>query len=287
VRNTPGQCVVCGASTKRFLSSGRYAKRCAACKGLCVRKQLPDKRECKHCESVFTPSHHRQVYCTRRCERVANARRHRRRHSKRSRADVAAARSECAALRRIGRSVRSWMSPVCKYCGKRTNGSAYCSDQCERAMNARRFRLFYAKSPAPPRRLSCQDCGTAFVVQGHQRNGRKYCAACAEARVRKGKKKQSRRHNAVRRARLAGAMVGGAFDTRDVFDRDGWKCQRCGCKTKPAIRHRWHPKQAECDHIIPLAVGGDHAIWNCQTLCARCNSNKGASVGGDQLLLAS
>ena len=51
---------------------------------------------------------------------------------------------------------------------------------------------------------------------------------------------------------------------RVVFERDGWRCVRCGMAAR-----------LECDHVRPLHKGGDE--WdesNLQTLCRTCHIRK-------------
>jgi len=56
-----------------------------------------------------------------------------------------------------------------------------------------------------------------------------------------------------------------------VLNRDGWKCQLCGFKTKTrAFLH--------IDHKVALARGGTNEISNLQVLCAECNLKKGKKV---------
>ena len=58
-----------------------------------------------------------------------------------------------------------------------------------------------------------------------------------------------------------------AITRRRVFDRDGWRCQRCG-----------RTGRLECDHVLPIWRGG--AVWdldNLQALCVSCHVRK--SVG--------
>lgn len=42
----------------------------------------------------------------------------------------------------------------------------------------------------------------------------------------------------------------------------------------------WLPdiSQLECDHIIPVAMGGETTMDNLQTLCRTCNRKKGTTV---------
>lgn len=48
-----------------------------------------------------------------------------------------------------------------------------------------------------------------------------------------------------------------------VFDRDGWVCLDCGAEDNLC-----------CDHVVPVAKGGETDFENLQTLCIPCNSRK-------------
>jgi 5-methylcytosine-specific restriction endonuclease McrA len=52
---------------------------------------------------------------------------------------------------------------------------------------------------------------------------------------------------------------------REVFRRDGQRCQYCGSRTDLTL-----------DHVIPRALGGPHTWENVVTACAPCNGRKGA-----------
>lgn len=66
---------------------------------------------------------------------------------------------------------------------------------------------------------------------------------------------------------------------RATFIRDDFTCQECGLhpmgEDKP-----WLPdlSRLECDHIIPLAKGGETTMDNLQTLCRECNRRKGTRI---------
>jgi len=75
------------------------------------------------------------------------------------------------------------------------------------------------------------------------------------------------------------------FDSVEIFERDGYRCQHCGKKTRPDYKNPNHPKYPNLDHIIPLSKGGAHTRKNTQCLCHQCNMEKGSDGNGDQLLL--
>lgn len=58
---------------------------------------------------------------------------------------------------------------------------------------------------------------------------------------------------------------------RMVFERDDFKCTRCGDSSSITI-----------DHIFPQSIGGTHAITNLRTLCMKCNSAR--PVQGEALI---
>ena len=49
-----------------------------------------------------------------------------------------------------------------------------------------------------------------------------------------------------------------------VFERDGGRCLYCGAQDG-----------LEIDHVVPIVWGGDDRESNLQTLCRRCNRDKG------------
>ena len=55
-----------------------------------------------------------------------------------------------------------------------------------------------------------------------------------------------------------------------VFDKVGYICQMCKCKTDPSldVNANLYPN---LDHIVALAQGGHHTWDNVQCLCRACN----------------
>lgn len=52
-----------------------------------------------------------------------------------------------------------------------------------------------------------------------------------------------------------------------IFARAGGKCEECGKDWNDGF-------MLECDHIIPLSMGGKNEIQNGQLLCRRCHAKK-------------
>ncbi len=53
-----------------------------------------------------------------------------------------------------------------------------------------------------------------------------------------------------------------------IYKRDGHRCRKCGKRGD----------DLEIDHIVPIAKGGKSTMGNLQTLCHRCNVEKGTNV---------
>ena len=52
-----------------------------------------------------------------------------------------------------------------------------------------------------------------------------------------------------------------------VFERDAWRCRKCG-----------RAGRLECDHIVPMHRGGaEHDMANLQSLCRPCHIEKTTS----------
>ncbi len=55
-----------------------------------------------------------------------------------------------------------------------------------------------------------------------------------------------------------------------IYQRDCYRCRKCGVSQRYA--------QLEVDHIIPISKGGKSTYNNLQTLCHRCNIEKGDNI---------
>jgi len=64
----------------------------------------------------------------------------------------------------------------------------------------------------------------------------------------------------------------------EVFKRDSFKCQYCGCSAPDVILH--------VDHIHPVSKGGDNDITNLITSCFDCNMGKKHRLLTDNAVIA-
>lgn len=248
----------CGICKAQFVlplkQSGCYAKYCSdECRHKARlislhkytdKSRFEEQRTCPICSTSFTVRGKRsgQRYCSDKCAR-------REENNKRN-----AKREEDRPLSK------------CAYCGqvfKNRGGRIYCSQYC------------YIESKRPTLiKSSCPICGSEVTQRGRKR---KYCSKdCAI----KAQEKVYRRNSLTRRALRVTNGKAERINPKEIFERDGWRCQLCGkkvskklYKTKGTKRYANAPS---LDHIIPLSKGGEHTRANVQCACYQCNCEKGA-----------
>jgi len=167
----------------------------------------------------------------------------------------------------------------------------YCSTRCTRVADYRRNRtVINARnntrhaSTHPRRHATCKGCAVRFLAK---RVDSKFCSGVCfwkwfshtPSRV-VAQRAQASKRGALKR----GASLVERIDARVVFARDGWRCQLCGADTARAELGKRHPRAPTMDHIIPLALGGEHSYRNIQCACLRCNLRKGARIQGQARL---
>lgn len=105
----------------------------------------------------------------------------------------------------------------------------------------------------------CGDCGEAFVRGPFGRTNR--CRSCGEMR----RKAYQLRRTAARHAQVILGDVA-AGDVRRLLAA-AVECPLCGVELERVPG----PRQAQVDHIVPLAVGGEHVRGNLRVICRSCN----------------
>lgn len=195
---------------------------------------------------------------------------------------------------------------TCESCGKechrRPGGNStvnrFCSHACRKAQTEakrtaakvarakEREELRHVRAIAKIQKVVSKAprlCACGAVLQYRHR----LCEVCAKARKKELTKayRKTEAHKALRKAHKTKrrAKENATIDKvkpSDVFGRDKWKCQLCGCKTPKALRGTYEDNAPELDHVISLAEGGDHTYGNLQCACRRCNISKGSKSRG-------
>lgn len=255
--------------------------------------------ECAQCGDVFVTRISRKKFCSVRCQRREERQRHRRegRHLK------PIACSHCGQTflgdpnTRPSRQ-RRYCSPECQYEDKRWLYMkrshpvpwADCSSCGSRFIDRRGKGECFECVPARTRRPaqcpphsrwisdapmqgtwiagSCHQCGESYVGRWHPLWPCRYCSDRCIKRAAKTR----------RRARKRNAWVEEVWRPK-VYERDNWTCRICH---EPVDRDAEvpDPLAPTLDHIVPLALGGDHSYANVQCAHYRCNSLKGAACEG-------
>jgi hypothetical protein len=156
-------------------------------------------------------------------------------------------------------------------CGTQIKHSGALCGDCRLLTNFKKSLL--NKSESIKRRCAgrdCKGCGGHFTVE-YKRRGAigKYCHACRAIGD---------------RIELFGVAYEGV-NSVSVFQRDGWKCQHCGCDTTARLLGTLEQTAPSLDHILPLSHGGAHSYANTQCLCRKCNSYKGNRLDREPKLL--
>lgn len=165
-----------------------------------------------------------------------------------------------------------------------------CPTCSERRTREREAQRAPARRPTPAER-TCATCGTIFTPRSADHRIRfcsdpcRYAAwdAAREATdPRYRLRHRDRDHR--RRARLLAAEHE-PIRTRDVFNRDGWRCRICRRMTRDDVPIG-HPRKANLGHIVALAAGGSHTHSNVCCLCHECNQRDGVNRLPIQLAIA-
>jgi len=263
-------CRFCGKPTKVFVSSGKHAKYCSAECNYASRDERKAKAEkrSRRLRSSKPKRGPKTVFIAGYCSicstpMVASLSRWNLRGGSRRVCGTDCAKKLAAQKRR---SLAS-----CEHCGtsfipKESNRTRFCSRECdvadrkEKADNSdggRSVWCVYFKN--------CASCGRAFSSRWH---GTRYCrAACKEKGTR-------HRTSSAARARYYG-VAHEHVRRIDVFERDGWRCQACGCETPRSLMGLIKDNAPQLDHIVPISRGGPHTMDNVQCLCRLCNQIKG------------
>jgi len=169
----------------------------------------------------------------------------------------------------------------CAWCGEAFEtiypNKIYCNSTCAYQCNLKMKRDQWAEAYVP-RTYICKECGSTFTTEcGNTRSV--FCCQLCSDRYKRRKEHACARHKAYmkhqrkcREEQLRKAFVEDV-DYNMVFKRDKGVCQICGLPVHPIknIDSNW---DGTIDHVVPLSIGGKHAVSNCQLAHRICNSLK-------------
>ena len=171
---------------------------------------------------------------------------------------------------------------LCEHCGKtvvkRQARGRFCSTACAQAWRSvRRDVRAQLDHDDGLHETKCVVCSKAFMVAVWN------CTTCSDECTQRLKAQRKLRARSTRRVREISAYVEDV-NPQSVFEADGYRCHICGQMTDKDERVP-HPRAPTVDHVLPLAKGGLHALFNVRTACFICNSTKGDRGGGEQFAL--
>jgi 5-methylcytosine-specific restriction endonuclease McrA len=167
---------------------------------------------------------------------------------------------------RKGRVSHSW----CKDCLAEARRERYAKDPESQREASRKWRRGHPdKAVAAARKW---DAEHPEKVKEHDKKAYQKFADKIKERVKQWRKAHPDKHNQHNRNRRALKRVDGENITTEQWhalcDKYGNRCLCCGKKNVKLTQ----------DHVIPLDLGGRHAIENLQPLCVSCNSSKGTRI---------
>ena len=167
----------------------------------------------------------------------------------------------------------------------------YCSAPCRNQPKQHRRDLAVGVVRKPmetPRRfnlptmIQCADCEALFIPTHPLQ--RYCCIPCRHRHNARGKPSYPgwtpARQAAyqLRRALIMGATAPGVLIVpADVYERDGWICGLCGDDVDRDLNYP-DPMSVSLDHIVPVSLGGMHAMSNVQCSHLFCNLSKNNRV---------
>lgn len=120
----------------------------------------------------------------------------------------------------------------------------------------------------------CDICGATYTPK---RSDSLTCGEKCRRKLNYERGRAKRTDNNHKRRAARSGVLAESFSFAEIAERDKWKCQLCGKPVNKALKSP-HPKAQSLDHIVPIALGGEHSRANTQLAHLRCNISKGARI---------
>lgn len=228
----------------------------------CIDPDHPQRKfyYCYECGKPFwKPDAFRKRYCCPECQRAA----YKKEHPKKE------------------KQPKPMLKKNCEWCGEQFEtanpNKKYCSSDCGYEANLKQKREQWAAAYVP-KTLICKECGTEFTTECGDTHSVFCCQACAEKHARRVEHATERHRRYMKgmkksREHQIAETDAGDVDFNNLYERDNGICQICGMDVHwvKQIDNNW---DGTIDHVVPLSLGGKHAMDNCQLAHRICNSIK-------------
>jgi 5-methylcytosine-specific restriction endonuclease McrA len=166
-------------------------------------------------------------------------------------------------------------SKTCKHCTSTFMTcwprQAFCSKQCRQDFFNAKNNALRAPKHAP------RPCDICTIEYTPTRSDSLTCSNRCRARLNYRRSREWRTEWARARRAARRGLLTEDFSLLDIAERDRWRCQICGHSVDKTLK--WpHTQCGTMDHIVPIALGGEHSRANCQLAHANCNRSKGARL---------
>lgn len=264
------QCKNCG---KLFTTRQKGQAFCSlSCSSQWHGKSVRKQRICKYCGGqFFNGNGHDPQYCSRQCAIYA-------------RFGTPEERNARVSERQKLQEKRP--KPVCFFCWKpydrNSPNQQYCSHECMYMASLNNKREQW-KEAYRPRTFRCEECGTLVTTQCKDTHS-KFCSeSCAKKYGRRMEhqtirhKELTKRQKIIRKQQIRDNYIE-PVSYSAIFKRANGICGICGLPVlyDKHIDNNW---SGTIDHIVPLSLGGEHSMKNCQLAHRVCNSLKGKCDG--------
>lgn len=255
---TEKECVICG---KPFTPKNNTQE---CCSSICANKKshetLKRYNHCVICGKPFwKPNAHRFKYCSDECRKVGFEQLHPKKE----------------------KPPKKVYHRECEWCGTPFEttipNKKYCSEDCSYNGNLKMKREQWADAYIPNTHI-CRECGTEFTTECGNKHSVFCCQTCADSfkRHQEHDSEQHKRYMLASKRKREHLLIDNFVEEvtySELYHRDGGICQVCGLPVHPEklIDNSW---DGTIDHIVPLSLGGEHSMRNCQLAHRICNSLK-------------
>lgn len=270
------QCTHCGAD---YITSRTDSRFCGRRCSYQARLGRPHKRQCETCGTDISDRHYNAKFCPPCYEVRPQAIHETSRKAKRpwyteckgcgvtfeQHRQQQFCSSRCAGIYNRAKQIGHFPK-ACRACGDefvaQDKRRQTCSVACHmwRLKNPDRMRVMARE---------CRICETPFVA----RNGNQYCCSSECNRTARSSR---------RRALEANAFIEDVSRVA-IGTRDKWICRLCGKRVNKRLKFP-DPMSQSLDHIVPIALGGEHSRANTQIAHLVCNISKGSRLRDPQQL---